>query len=61
MKANKPIQNLQVAGVTIKYGDDKPVVVETAKITKQQWSWDGNLIDIRKLGDGKKSQIVRLV
>jgi len=59
MKARKPIQNIQVAGVTIKYGDQKPVVVDTDKITKQQWDWDGKLISIRELRNGK-SQIVRL-
>ena len=59
MKARKPIQNIQVAGVTLKYGDDTPVTVDTHKITKGQWEWNGKLISIRELRNGK-SQIVRL-
>lgn len=59
MRARKPIQNIQIAGVTLKTGDDSPVVVDTDKITKEQWNWDGKLVRIRNLRNGK-SQIVRL-
>ena len=57
-RPGKLIQNIQVAGVTIKV-DDPHVMVDTDKITKQQWKWDGKLIQIRPLKNGK-SQIIRL-
>ena len=56
-RPKKPVQILQVGGANLRPG--KSVVVDTAKITKQQREWDGALISIRDLRNGK-SQVVHL-
>lgn len=59
MKSNpkKPVQILQIGGVNLRPGESK--VVDTKSITKQQRKWDGQLVSIRDLRNGK-SQVVYL-
>lgn len=57
MGPGKKIQNIQVAGVVLK--PQESAVVDTNKISKQERKWDGTLIEIRPLKNGK-SQVLRL-
>lgn len=59
MKAQKKVQILSVAGRLIKPDEADPVIVDTNKISKGERAWDGHLILIRDLKNGK-SQIIRL-
>jgi hypothetical protein len=56
MKARKTVGVVQVAGTFLRPGENK--IVDTDKITPQQRKWQGTLIEIRDLGNGK-SQVVR--
>ena len=58
MKPHKKIQNIQIAGKVLRTPGES-IIVDSADITKGVRSWDGKLIRIRPLRNGK-SQILRL-